>query len=418
MFGQGNESVPDLSRNISSTDVHTVVRRGLRFKLVYPAMETYLRARSIDRAELRTIAGADGAIWYGRPEEPIEIPRPSDPILRETFGEYAYEYRPQTPFICELGQCQLIGPHGIVVSDDGRLVLETVDHDVRGFVRLDRYASSRRAFLKGQLRSTGGTTNRVSTPIVPLICSDWSYYHWVTEFLPKLRLVDNYALQTGTNPTILVEADPSSFVVESLDLLGYGPERRTTVDELESPSLSRVVIPMHRSHFFNHVQPSRSLYEPSRADIGWVRSRARSNVTGGQNAHGGHRVYVSRQAASRGRKVDNYAEFEAVLRRHDVQPYRLEELSFRDQVRLFSDAELVMGPIGAGLTNMMFADSPSVIELFPERRLRSNDGLVPHFYFLAQLLGFEYTPMLTGGDGRNLVVDIDAVDTLLTDVLG
>jgi len=38
-------------------------------------------------------------------------------------------------------------------------------------------------------------------------------------------------------------------------------------------------------------------------------------------------------------------------------------MSFSDQVRLFSQAEIVVAPHGAGLTNILFAENLIVIEL-------------------------------------------------------
>ena len=69
-----------------------------------------------------------------------------------------------------------------------------------------------------------------------------------------------------------------------------------------------------------------------------------------------------------------------------------------------------MGPHGAGLLNMIFADDPTVIELFPESVIK------PHFHFLADMLDFDYTSMVTKSEGNNLIIDLDELDELLSDI--
>ena len=66
-----------------------------------------------------------------------------------------------------------------------------------------------------------------------------------------------------------------------------------------------------------------------------------------------------------------------------------------------------MGSHGAGLVDIIFADDPLVIELFPRGVLK------PHFYFVAKMMGFEYVPIITDADESNLIVDMKPLrDTL------
>jgi hypothetical protein len=69
-----------------------------------------------------------------------------------------------------------------------------------------------------------------------------------------------------------------------------------------------------------------------------------------------------------------------------------------------------MGPHGAGLLNMIFADEPIIIELFPESMIQ------PYFYFLADMFDFGYVPMITESKGHNLILDPDELDEILSDI--
>jgi capsular polysaccharide biosynthesis protein len=122
------------------------------------------------------------------------------------------------------------------------------------------------------------------------------------------------------------------------------------------------------------------------------------------------KVYISRQEATRERKVVNQNQLNIILKRHGFEIYKLETLPFGQQLKIFNKANVIMGPHGAGFLNMIFADDPTIIELFPESVIR------PHFHFLADILEFDYISMITESEGNNLRLDPDRLDELLGDM--
>ncbi len=164
----------------------------------------------------------------------------------------------------------------------------------------------------------------------------------------------------------------------------------------------RFVTASHRPHRFDYEDRADSAYRPSRADFEWLRNRMRSQIPPGSvNADTDRRIYVSRQRADRGRKLLNDREALQALRERGFESHVLEEYSFERQVRLFIEADVIAGPHGAGLANILFADDPLVVDLSPETVLK------PHFYFLASITGFEYEAVVTDAVENNLRVDID-----------
>jgi len=84
---------------------------------------------------------------------------------------------------------------------------------------------------------------------------------------------------------------------------------------------------------------------------------------------GKKRIYVARGAAPR-RRVLNEAAVEKLLASHGFTPVNPGSLAFADQVALFADAEMVVGPHGAGLTNCVFmAPGGALIELTHDKRV-------------------------------------------------
>jgi capsular polysaccharide biosynthesis protein len=63
--------------------------------------------------------------------------------------------------------------------------------------------------------------------------------------------------------------------------------------------------------------------------------------------------------------VLNEEELHPILNDYGFEIVETENLSFRGKIELLSDAEIVAGPHGGGLTNLLFApESCRVLELF------------------------------------------------------
>ena len=86
----------------------------------------------------------------------------------------------------------------------------------------------------------------------------------------------------------------------------------------------------------------------------------------------------------------NEAELLPLLHAEGFEILHLEHLSFTEQIRAFSEAAVIMGPHGAGLTNLLFATKQArVIELLPD------DSINHCFWMMASALEQRYT-YLTG----------------------
>jgi capsular polysaccharide biosynthesis protein len=135
--------------------------------------------------------------------------------------------------------------------------------------------------------------------------------------------------------------------------------------------------------------------EPTQNECGWVRNKAVESV--GCEAGSRHRVFISRQNATR-RRLANKEELMEALKPLGFDSYVLEEISVKDQIELFSQAEIVVGPHGAGFANTVFSEDAHVIEIF-------GDKLKTTFYRLASIAGLEYDYVRGENHGGDIEVD-------------
>lgn len=85
-----------------------------------------------------------------------------------------------------------------------------------------------------------------------------------------------------------------------------------------------------------------------------------------ESRENGKRIYISRGKASRRRLINENKVLEKLCK-EGFKSYFLEDMSIEQQVKLFSEAEAVVAPHGAGLVNIIFCRRAiRILELFPE----------------------------------------------------
>ncbi|NBB76845.1 MAG: DUF563 domain-containing protein, partial [Bacteroidetes bacterium] len=194
-----------------------------------------------------------------------------------------------------------------------------------------------------------------------------NYYHWITQHLPKLRAAEKYREATGRLPLLILPPQPSKVYLDSLKEAGFEEAEticwwngRAEVDELVLMN-----------------------YPESTPDsLNWLRKRILKPENKPGRSASGRRIYVSR-ADAKSRRVMNEDEILPLLQAYGFEKVILSESTFKEQVSLFRSAEMVIGPHGAGLTNLIWGENLKVVEFFGEE-------LRFHYAKISRLLGFKY----------------------------
>ncbi|AYA36883.1 glycosyltransferase family 61 protein [Hymenobacter oligotrophus] len=229
-----------------------------------------------------------------------------------------------------------------------------------------------------------------------------NYYHWLVDSLPRLHLLQEAGL-LGSVDYFLVYNRNHGFVRESLAHLGIGPERIIDVET-------------HR-----HVQATQLIATTSVRGQGthvprWASDYLRAAFLPPDAAVAsrfGPLVYISRRDASM-RLTRNEAEVEKLLHGYGFETHVLSPYSFAEKVALFAGARVVVGPVGAGLANLVFCPTgASVIELFSEHfvvadylDLATKAGM--HYQFLVSTLGALVKDRRQAWE-EDLLIDVDAL---------
>jgi hypothetical protein len=238
--------------------------------------------------------------------------------------------------------------------------------------------------LRGDVRSLG-PVDEANDLLCPLLPRYPNYYHWTIQTLPKIRLLESFRDATGREPTLLLPADPPSWMLESFRLLGG-----------DAFPVRHVRAPVHRAE--SMLLPS-FVETITGVEYEWFTRRTAGLRGDGSDDDHARRIYVSRSAANE-RRVTNADAVLDALSAYGFESYRLEELPVAEQVRLFADADVVVGPHGAGLSNLVYSEDVAVVELLAAQLKRN-------FERISDAAGFEYHRLWCRQDGPDIEVDVD-----------
>lgn len=255
------------------------------------------------------------------------------------------------------------------------------------------------ALIKVGFHATGNPTTRLERAVV--LANGWStnYFHWVSEQLPRLFAPDGPVVD-DVGVGVVVSPHPPRWVGDSLRMVGVADERviddtgDLAVAELLNPPFPRQMVLGRR----------RSAVSPYM--LGEMRRRVVSVFPAvGEPTN----VLISRRNAV-GRRISNEEELEGALLPLGFEVVCLEDLTFAQQVELFHRARIVVGPHGAGLTNMVFSTSSVVLEISGPDSNRS-------FITLSAALGHSHHVVdaqpIGNGKRADLVVDVSRVRRLV-----
>jgi hypothetical protein len=211
----------------------------------------------------------------------------------------------------------------------------------------------------------------IDKPVI--CCPNALYYHWLLEMVPNIL----YALDLFPDVKILVSRECRPFVMEGLELaLGEKVYKQNILllrDKV--PLLVPQVIMPALENWSGYVRPE---------DVARIRKAFEPHLRRKTAPAEQIQLYVSRAHAYR-RQLPHEDRIEELLQSVGFKIIYPEEMTLKEQIRVFSQAKTIVAPHGAGLSNMIWrTENCRVVEIFTPECL--NDC----YARLAVQLGFDY----------------------------
>ena len=197
----------------------------------------------------------------------------------------------------------------------------------------------------GSRRLQRRTSRNVSG--LSVLLTHWNsgvYGHWLLEGMPKLLLLRRIAAHLPAFRIVLPRSLPD-WVARWIELVLPEAALECYDERKEYLRCEKLLIPtvvMHPEHFF-HPLLSSLLDELCRSTAAPASDR--------------RRLFVTRVAASRYRKLANQSQIEEIAAQEGLTLFTPERLSIAEQVRAFTSADLVVGEFGSAMHGTLFSPS-------------------------------------------------------------
>lgn len=267
--------------------------------------------------------------------EPVHIER-SPPCtietsIHEVFSKYYAVEAPEHVLVSVAGA--RLATNGLVVLPDGSLVGDVVTHMPE--------------YRPGILASEPAYTEPLPPParVVDgdayslVIGNAGNYFHWQQDVMMRLPMV---LPLLPPRTRFIVPPGMQEFHRAMMSAVGVGQAELLVQPRGETWSFERLHF---ASPYLKPMLHDARVMQPF-VDACLARYHGRERTRS-------RRIYISRRNAHHW-EVTNESEVLSVLEPHGFEAHDLAQLCFEDQVRLFSEAEVVVGT-GAGLSNVVFA---------------------------------------------------------------
>lgn len=335
----------------------------LRSQLNLPRNDTFELEPS--RSESVIVKEVDRAVRFDRalPYMPGEL-EPHESFLKEKTGEFP------ASLVAELRDGRFWSYYGGSVFTAAGQLVPALSKDVWG-------PHLHSAFVRARLpapRRLDGLTLSLVTPEATS-----NYHHWTMDLLPRAGLAQRAGYNLSAFDHVLIKGAKSSFQKEGLKRLGIDESRLIRVGENELFQADRLVVPSVR-----HDNTKVNL-----ADMEFVRRLYLPEEPATSAAV--RRLYIGRRDAAY-RRVTNEAELLQELAPLGFEELAMSKMTVAEQAKIFSEAEMIIGPNGSALANLLFANRACrVVEFF------APGWVVGYNWMISANLGHPYSAIIGSG---------------------
>lgn len=366
-------------------------------------LSTYLR----DTEKIRVIEPA---------EEQMAVPlnifdRPQSSPISWTKPEIYYG---------EIADAHIIGGSSFILTKEKALLDDHILSENYVVQYLDKgfYASNKNNYCHRLSENSAPTV--IEKGIFLAGRGSYNYYHWLFEYVAKLRILDLINL----DKTIPIIIDKQSTIhPQFLEILSYLNTENREIITIEpfKKYLVKSLTALSPVFWWNYQKNGALIYAQDTKSAHFLIEKTKKLIDTPINKNP-ERIYVSRKHISTQRKIINDHELERVLREYNFVTAFPEKMSVKEQVNLFSNAKILIGD-GSGLLNHIFSPPGCrIISLLPKEGLANqyNRGFEIAKSIGQEILTLECEQEIKSGsssDQDNTIVDIEKLRQIINNFI-
>ena len=200
----------------------------------------------------------------------------------------------------------------------------------------------------------------------------FNYYHWLIEIMSRLAWLD----ETPEYDDWPLLVDQAGLQIpqhaQILDLVNRSGRQVIALSAHRPYRVDRLCVPAHLAWLpFNYrAGQTMQVSDQFLSDKAIQFLRQRLVPPQPDKASPRKRLFIARRGTAGYRHLRNEAELEALFVEFGFEPIRPERLSIQQQIECFSQAQVIAGPTGAGMTNILFAPDDARIICFMPKYLQ------------------------------------------------
>lgn len=198
------------------------------------------------------------------------------------------------------------------------------------------------------------------------------YYHWMVDILPRIGLLNEFCNLEDIE-FLVCDYSELSFQKESFELLGIKTEKIIRCNDNWN----------FHARFKQLVLPSLAGYhdQPNLFQINFLRKLFKDNVS---DEVPFRKIYLSRKNTGR-RHIVNESTIIDEIANYGFETIYCEDLNIAQQVKLFSESSIIIGPHGSAFTNIVFCKEQTIII-----DIVNKSQINPCFWIISNLCSLKY----------------------------
>ncbi len=261
-------------------------------------------------------------------------------------------------YISELEDVEIIGENSIIISNNYCL------YDIAKNDENNRYDLKSNSILNIDNEYCIIDSINSNSTIEKAICligrACYNYYHFTVEISSRLQYIDRYE-EYRRLPIIVDEVVKTiPQYSELLNKINKYNHRIIYLKKNNMYKIKKLIYPSYNTWMPIDVKPGIKFTDLDQLISQSAISYIRSNVLKEERDNGFRKIFISRKNTANSRLINE----ENVIKLFKLYGFEIvypEELSFEEQVRIFSEAEYVAGASGAAFTNIVYCPSNAKI---------------------------------------------------------
>ena len=192
--------------------------------------------------------------------------------------------------------------------------------------------------------------------------SENNFSHWLLDILPRLKIFEQNNSIAEVDYFLFPELK-YSFQYETLRILNIPIHKILSDKKNRHIEAETLIVTDHPWYKKGHVHDE--MINMPEWIINWLRNKFLNHA---EYKNLSDKIYIDRSDSLFNHcKIINSDEVWEFLKKKGFTKIKLTEMSFKNQIGLFNSANMIIGPHGAGLSNMIFSNpNTKVIEFQPE----------------------------------------------------